>query len=551
MSASEHRTVGAPTPQPDRHWLNAERVRVYSWMVVVIFGLGAAIWTALSLPGLVDPNGKPLGYDFIAFWSAARLALEGRPEAAYDWGAILTMHRVAVPGMKELVFAWHYPPTFLLAVLPLGLLAYPAALGVFTLASAGFWAALVRRIAADRRVWIVAAAAPAGLLNLLDGQNGFLTAGLAGFALLMLQARRPVPAGVLIGLLAIKPHLAVLFPLALLAERQWRAIAAAAGTAALFAAASVAVLGSGTLSAFLHDLPASRALIDAGTVPWGGMPSPYVFALSLGMRPIGAMVLQAFVALLAAVCVYRAWRNPAAPFEAKAATLLAGAMLVSPFLFNYDLTWAALAAGWLAMLGLRTGFFRWEREVLLFAWLVPVAMAPVHALTQIQLGFPALLLLLLAAVHRAAPLGDAERQWLRRGWGALREARWVTRERLMRWGIGFLLMSLALLAAHVVTHTRVGLTNGEGVNLGDDFIGFWSGAQMAASGQSSLAYDARSFHAFEDAVTGAGGKFGYGYPPIAMLLSLPLALFSFVPGLIAWSLVGIGVCWAMLRHLTG
>jgi len=160
--------------------------------------------------------------------------------------------------MKELVFAWHYPPTFLLAVLPLGLLAYPAALGVFTLAGAGLWAALVRRVAADRRAWIVAAAAPAGLINLLDGQNGFLTAALAGFALLLL-ARRPVLAGVLIGLLAIKPHLAVLFPLALLADRQWRAIAAAAITAALFAATSIAVFGWGTLFAFLHDLPVGRA----------------------------------------------------------------------------------------------------------------------------------------------------------------------------------------------------------------------------------------------------------------------------------------------------
>jgi hypothetical protein len=226
-------------------------------------------------------------------------------------------------------------------------------------------------------------------------------------------------------------------------------------------------------------------------------------------------------------------------------------MLVSPFLFTYDLTWASLAAGWLALLGLRSGFFRWEREVLLFTWLVPLAMAPVHALTHIQLGFAALLLLLLAAVRRAAPLADAERHWLRRGWGALREARWVTRERLMRWGVGFLAMSLALLAIHVVGHTKVGLTNGKGQNLGDDFIHFWSGAQMAAGGRAGPAYRAPVFHAFENAITGAGARFGYGYPPIAMLLSLPLALFSFVPGLIAWTLVGIGVCWALLRHLAG
>src|SRR5688500_10719864 len=101
------RPAGAAGLHDEGHWLNAERVRVYSWMVVVIFGLGAAIWTALSLPDLTDPNGKPVGYDFIAFWSAARLALEGRPEAAYDWAAILAAHRIAVPAMKELVFAWH------------------------------------------------------------------------------------------------------------------------------------------------------------------------------------------------------------------------------------------------------------------------------------------------------------------------------------------------------------------------------------------------------------------------------------------------------------
>jgi hypothetical protein len=262
-------------------------------------------------------------------------------------------------------------------------------------------------------------------------------------------------------------------------------------------------------------------------------------------------VLQAIVALFAGGCVYRAWRNPAAPFGAKAATLLVGAMLVSPFLFTYDLTWAALAVGWLALLGLRTGFLRWEREVLLLAWLVPMAMAPVHALTQVQLGFPALLLLLVVAVRRAAPLGDAERQWLRRTIAAVRKARWVTRERLMRWGIGFTLMSVGLLAVHVVTHTTAGLTNGQGENLGDDFIHFWSGARMAAGGQASLASDPRAFSAFESAVTGVGARYGYGYPPIAMMLSLPLALFSFVPGLVVWTLAGIGVCFALLRRLVG
>jgi hypothetical protein len=76
--------------------------------------------------------------------------------------------------------------------------------------------------------------------------------------------------------------------------------------------------------------------------------------------------------------------------------------LVSPYLFYYDLTWAALAVAWLALLGLKYGFYRFEREILLFAWLAPALMQPVHALTGLQPGFPAVLLLLLLAMRRAA-----------------------------------------------------------------------------------------------------------------------------------------------------
>ena len=113
-------------------------------------------------------------------------------------------------------------------------------------------------------------------------------------------------------------------------------------------------------------------------------------------------MLQGAVALVAAGCVWWAWRRRNVAFEAKAATLMAGSLLVSPYLFYYDLTWAALAIAWLATLGLRDGFHRGEREILLFAWLAPALMQPVQLLTSVQLGFPAVLLLFLAALRRAA-----------------------------------------------------------------------------------------------------------------------------------------------------
>jgi hypothetical protein len=392
--------MAQPVAASSPHWLTEERVRVYSLLIVTICGVGFAAWIVLSLPTLVDRNGKPIGYDFITFWSAARLALDGHPEAAFDWTAIGAAERIAVPALRDALFLWHYPPTFLLMVLPLGLLPYAAALIAFTGATVSLWAGLVRALFRDPRAWLVAAATPAGLINLLDGQNGFLTAGLAGLAVMQLE-RRPRLAGMLIGLLAIKPHLAALFPLALIAARRWQTLVAAALTATVFGAVSLAAFGMPTATAFLRDLPVLRDIVDRAGLPWAQMPSPYVLLLSLHAAPAAAMLIQAATALGAAICVWRAWSSAAAPFEAKAAALFAGSMLVSPYLFTYDMTWAAVAIAFLAILGLRDGFVRGEREILVAAWLAPVLVIPIFWLCGVQLGCAVMAMLLAAAMRRA------------------------------------------------------------------------------------------------------------------------------------------------------
>src|SRR5580658_55222 len=102
-------TPAAPLLAPRPHWLTEERLRVYSLLIVAICGTAFALWIVLSLPALVDRNGKPIGYDFMTFWSAARLALDGRPEAAFDWSAIAAVQRQAVPALGPVIFLWHYP----------------------------------------------------------------------------------------------------------------------------------------------------------------------------------------------------------------------------------------------------------------------------------------------------------------------------------------------------------------------------------------------------------------------------------------------------------
>ena len=76
------------------------------------------------------------------------------------------------------------------------------------------YVATIRGIIGDRIGILLACAFPGILANAMVGQNGFVTAALFGGALICLE-RRPLVAGCLIGLLSFKPHLGILFPIAL------------------------------------------------------------------------------------------------------------------------------------------------------------------------------------------------------------------------------------------------------------------------------------------------------------------------------------------------
>src|SRR5207247_5240422 len=83
---------------------------------------------------------------------------------------------------------------------------------------------------------------PAVPFNLMTGQNAFFVGALlvGGFGLL---PRAPLAAGILFGLISAKPQLWLMVPIALVAGRQWRALASTAATALLLALATLPVFG--------------------------------------------------------------------------------------------------------------------------------------------------------------------------------------------------------------------------------------------------------------------------------------------------------------------
>ena len=387
----------APTGLPRPHWLNKRRLKAYPWLFLVAFAMIAGTWVVRSDVGL-DVEGKPLGYDFVSFWSASSLALEGEAEASYQPERILEAGRLAIPDL-DTQFIWSYPPTFHLVVLPLALVPFIWSYLLWFLVWLVPFVAVIRRLAPAPETLMLALAFPGTLLNLAQGQNGLMVAALFGAAMLLL-GRRPVLAGILIGLLSCKPQFGLLIPIALIFGRHWTAFAAATLTTLAFAAVSLFAFGAQDWLAFFANLEFATAVLEDGRLPWAKMPSLFATLRLLGAPVDWAYAAQAAMALGAAVTVALVWWRPV-PLPLAAAVLTSGSLLVSPHLNDHDLALLAVPIALIAWHAHQEGWRRGEREILAVAWLAPVITALVAEPTHLQVGFPCLLALFALAVKRA------------------------------------------------------------------------------------------------------------------------------------------------------
>lgn len=386
-----------PPPVADGHWLTASRLTVYPRIFFAVFILSASSWMLLS-QDLLDPQGKPIGYDFITFWSASQLSLGGEPAAAFDLEKLFEVEQATVPGIDK-PFLWHYPPTFQLVTLPLALIPYIPSYLIWASLTLLVFVLAIRKLApAPQTLWATLAF-PGTYINFLQGQNGFLTAALFGGAILCLE-KRPILAGVLIGLLSYKPQLGLLIPLALIFGRHWTAFISAAVTTVLFALAATLAVGTDSWVAFWNNMPVVRQVVEQGLLPWAEMPGLYTGLRLLGSPSVPAYAAHLVVALGVAAAVAWAWSRKI-PLPIAAAVLVPGTLMVTPYSFNYDLTLLAVPIALLAWDGYRHGWLRGEREVLALVWLLPLVMAPITIVTSLPAGFAGIAAMFAIALRRA------------------------------------------------------------------------------------------------------------------------------------------------------
>ncbi|HXW20843.1 MAG TPA: glycosyltransferase family 87 protein, partial [Roseiarcus sp.] len=211
---------------------------------------------------------------------------------------------------------------------------------------------------------------------------------------------RPIAAGMLLGVLCYKPQFAIIVPVALAAGGHWRAILAAGLSAAALAALSAGLFGLATWRAFFDSLELTRTIVlEQGATGWYKIQSAFSAARNWGAGVSTAYVVQGIVDAGAVAAIVLVWRSRA-DFADKAATLITGALLLTPYLLDYDMMALAPAIAFLAARGLKAGFAPYEASVIALVWAAPLFARVVMDATTIPLGFMAIAALFVTATWR-------------------------------------------------------------------------------------------------------------------------------------------------------
>jgi hypothetical protein len=327
-----------------------EFFRDLTWLAVVMFALTLVAYVATvdwSKAFPRDSSTLIVGRDFLNIWMYGRASLTPDPGRFYDIATynheLEALLGPGYPGQN-----WPNPPNFFLVSLPFGALNFYPALACWLVLGIALFVVAARREVADWRLLVPVVLSPAAMFCVISGQSSFLT----GAALIMIFAwldRRPILAGILIGLLTVKPQLGLLFPFMLVASGRWRAFSAAAITALALVALSAVLFGPDVWVDYVtKSLPNQRMVLsDPGVAT-----APFHATVFMNLRGLGAgydlgIAVQGLFALFAIGAVAWAFRF-AKDGDARElrALFLACAACTSPYLGIYDLlplTFAAVA----------------------------------------------------------------------------------------------------------------------------------------------------------------------------------------------------------------
>lgn len=382
-------------------WLDARRVVRWSGAFLVVQLAFALVVAAGSHGWIVRLHGSGTT-DFVSFYAAGKIAAGMNPAAVYQQAVHYAAERAATDPHIPYVY-FFYPPVFLIVCRALAALPYLVAFYLFAGVTLAFYAGVMAMILGPGRAgwwWVPVLGFSPVLWNVGFGQNACLTAGLFGLGCVLVQRGQGLRGGGLLGLLIYKPHTGLLLPLALIAGRERRAFWGASLAVGVCVALSIGLFGWAPWPAFWARLIRSGHEFARGSVtPFSSLVNTAGALRALGVAPFGAVMGQAAVQAMMAVCVAAVWWRCRG--AARIAVLVAAAIIAMPVVLFYDLVLPTIAAAVIVARAQESGFLRYEKTLLAVAWLMGDLACPLARAWHLPVGLAACLVILALSLRRA------------------------------------------------------------------------------------------------------------------------------------------------------
>lgn len=336
---------------PNSPGMHASTQKLLLVTAVAAFASSLSLLVSLFMPGPdgLDSAGYYFGRDFVNYWSGGHVALWGDVRSLYDLEAYQGVLKALIhPEQEWMIFS--YLPNSLPLLAIFGALPYPVALLLWTAAGLfAFFAAAFGGLPKNSNSMVAAAilVSPILWVNFAFGQMGLLLAGLFVGALRLLPTQ-PIVAGIMIGLLTIKPQLGLFLPFILIIRRDWTAFAAATATALGLAGLTLLLFGFEPWKLYFENIAPlqSRITTELSGFYRNQTATPLAAAIFLGLPVTAAWIIQILTSVLVfATGLYVLAARADWPLKVLVVSL--ATLLALPYLLAYDLAIPLAALIWL------------------------------------------------------------------------------------------------------------------------------------------------------------------------------------------------------------
>ena len=143
------------------------------------------------------------------------------------------------------------------------------------------------------------------------------------------------------------------------------------------------------------------------------------------------------------------------------------------------------------------------------------------------------------------PLNRASLHWVV---GQLRQADWLTRDRVIAWGLVLFIEEALLLAFLALWQHGVFAPTASGP--ASDFVSFYAAGKLALAGMPQLAYDEAAHYLAQQQATAETAPYQYFfYPPVYLILCVALASMPYLVAFAVFQVATLGMFIVMMRFL--